>query len=80
MFPSCSTRIGQISRSWKVTCETLPHKPDTQSRPMGKYLRQTVCFGARTSGRYRGPHHVGTRPTTDRRNKWSMYQAPRSQR
>ena len=80
MSPSCSTRSGPTSQSWKVTCEERRHKPDTPSRAVEKYVRHTVCFGARTNGRYHGPHHAGTRPTSDRRNKWSMYQAPRSQR
>ena len=80
MSPSCSTKNGSTNQSWKIACKTRPNEPNTNSRPMGRYVKRTVCFGAHTNSHYGEPHHKGTKPATDRRKTWSMYRAPRSQR
>ena len=43
-------------------------------------MRRTVRFGAHTNSHYRELHNAGSKPTTDRRNKWSMYPARRTRR
>ena len=73
-------RLAQQVGPGRSHAQTPPHELDSHSGPMGKYVRHTTCFGARTSGNYHRPHHAGTRPTIGRRNKWSMYQAPQCQR